>query len=363
MFDSRGEAKGGTKRRFSPARIIQIVLGVTGITLFVLLIRDIDFDTLPASSLDSLPQLILTMLALLAVNYTCDTASWWLVSGPKRPSIGRLMSIRARCEAITNLIPGGAVIGEPYKIGLLRNASGMSRAEATTSFLLSKFVLIIGQTLYIFLGLALSYGVINRVSRAEFGVGNFGAFVLVGALFILLFVLTLAVAMVRFQPVNNRLRLTEKESRRHRWWNIAVTELREIEIVLAREFRRQRFRIPVAIVLSFIAWSLNGIELYVIARWLGVDATLPEIYAIDAVSVVVRMVVFVIPIGMGGQDWTIAGLAAAHGLDNPRITAGRMVVMKRVREFAVVAVGLVLLLTMRERVGGEGREQGTGNGE
>ena len=167
-----------------------------------------------------------------------------------------------------------------------------------------------------------------------------------GAGAVLLILLTFAASMVLWQPMNNRFSYSERDGWIARWWNIGLKELREIEILVASEFRRHRYRLLLAIFFSFIAWSLNGVELYAIVHWLGIDASFFQIYSIDAVSVVVRMVVFVIPIGLGGQDWTIRSLVAAHGLPQPEITAARMVVMKRAREFFVIGLGLVLLLVL-----------------
>ncbi|MCE2503665.1 MAG: flippase-like domain-containing protein [Chlorobi bacterium] len=348
-MQQREEEKSKKQFRFPIARVLQIILAISGLTFFTLLARKVDFGDIPSASLDSLPLCILIILGLLLVNYTFDTASWWIVCGEKRPSLWTLALIRLRCEAVTNVIPGGAVIGEPMKVGFLMNASGMTRAEATASFLLSKFVLILGQIVYIFVGLALSYTVINNVSESIFGVGDFAMVVLGGALAVLLIILTFAASMVLWQPMNRKFSYSERDGWIAHWWNIGLKELREIEALVAQEFRRHRYRLFLAILFSFIVWSLNGVELYFIVRWLGIDASFTQIYSIDAVSVVVRMVVFVIPIGLGGQDWTITGLVAAHGLPQPETTAARMVVMKRAREFFVIGLGLLLLLVMPRR--------------
>ncbi len=336
-------------KRFGLARIIQGVLAIVGITFFLLLVGDVSFSSIPEASLESLPLFILTILGLLALNYFFDTTSWWLVGGEKRPSVWTLILIRLRAEAITNVVPGGAVIGEPMKIGFLRDATGMSNAEATTSFLLSKFVLVIGQIFYIFLGLALSYSVINAVSAEQFKVENFGLIVLGGALLILALILSLAGAMIWFQPMNRKLQHANGNGKVAGLWNRALTELRDVEMKVADEFRRHRWQLILAIIFSFLSWSLNGVELYVIATWIDLPGTFWQLYSIDAVSVVVRMVVFVIPIGMGGQDWTIAGLTAAHGLPDPTGSAALMVLLKRSREFLVIGTGLILLLILPRR--------------
>ena len=330
--------------KVNTARVLQGTLAAFGIAFFVMLVGDVDFASLPDGAFSELPTLLVGILLLLVLNYTLDTASWWLVCDQKRPSIFRLTLIRLRAEAITNILPGGAVIGEPMKIGFLVSESKMSRVEATTSFLLGKFVLIFGQSIYVLVGLALAYEVIDSASTEFFGVEHVGVLVLVGALGILLLLVSLVLSMVFLQPMNRRFRISNQGGWFAVHWNRLLHELREVENLVAIEFRRTPFRFFVGIFLSFLSWSLNGVELYLIGSWLGIEATLITYLAIDAVSVVVRMVVFVIPIGMGGQDWAIAGLVGAFNIGEPTQTAARLVLLKRSREFAVIAVGLILLL-------------------
>ncbi len=339
------------KIQITPGKIFQVALAVVGFTLFGFLAREVDLSAIPQESFQTLPTFVLMILGLLVVNYTLDTASWWIVCGDKRPTLWQLILIRLRCEAITNVMPLGGFIGEPMKVSFLMGYSGMTRSEATTSFILSKFVLIVGQVFYIFAGLALSYTVVNQVADGAFNFGDivvsdFAGYALLGAMIVLLLTLSLPAAMIWFEPMNKRLSFSEKNGRRHHWWNRILQELREIETLVASEFRRHRYRLIIALVFSFLAWSLNGVELYLIVRWLGIDASFVQVYSIDAVSVVVRMLVFVIPIGMGGQDLAILGLVSAHGFANPETTTAGMVVLKRTREFAVIGVGLLLLLLM-----------------
>jgi glycosyltransferase 2 family protein len=94
---------------------------------------------------------------------------------------------------------------------------------------------------------------------------------------------------------------------------------------------------------------LNAVEAYLIVRWLGIDGKFMQLYAIDSVSCVIRMVLFVLPIGIGGQDWTITGLMMAHGFSDPVGASATLVTLKRGREFLVIAIGLVLLLVMPRR--------------
>ncbi len=326
--------------------IAQAILAIGGLGMFIFLVRDVDFSQLDAATLETLPQFALLILALAFINYYFDTLSWWMVRGDKPVSIWLLMSIRARCEAITNIIPGGALIGEPMKIGFLLRSTSMTRTEATTSFLLSKFALIVGQTFYVLSGLAISYSVINRTSEELFGTENFATWVLIAAMGIFILLVAILGAMIWFQPMVRWFSTTNKQGKLHSLWNTIVDELHNIEKLIAAETRKRGGKLALAVLFACIAWSLNGVELYLILHWLGFDTWLAQGYAIDAVSAVVRMVVFMIPIGIGGQDWAISGLIAAYGYRDPVGVAAQVVVLKRAREFFVIGLGLLLLVIM-----------------
>jgi hypothetical protein len=338
-----------SKKKTAIGRIVQGILAIAGFGMFAMLVRKVDFTEVASSALYSFPLLIAGILALAFINYSFDTLSWWLVCGERRPSFWTLMSIRARTEALTNTLPGGALIGEPMKVTLLLRSTAMSRAEATTSFLLSKFSLIVGQVFYVVLGVAISYPSINRTSIQTFGTEDFAWLVLSAALAVLALVVVLVAAMVWVQPMMRWLVPTRRTGRWHRRWNAMVVEAHAIEGLIARAARRQGALLMLSVLCGFIAWSLNAVEAFLIVRWLDIGGTFTQIYAIDSVSCIVRMVLFVLPIGIGGQDWTIAGLMMAHGFSDPVGASAKLVALKRAREFFVIGIGLVLLVTMPQK--------------
>ncbi len=324
-------------------RVVQGVLALAGLATFVILVREVDPARILAG--ESLGLLVGALLLLTLINYGVDTLSWWLVCDRNhRPSLLTLASIRARCEALTNTLPGGAVIGEPMKVMLLLRTGTMTTAEATTAFLLGKFSVIVGQVVYVVTGVALSYSAMNGGSERVFGTEHFATFVLGAALLVLLLMVSLLGAMIWFQPMLRWLVPTGGEGRWSRRWNRIVAEAHSIESMVAHAARTRGPALLLSILCGVTAWALNGVEAFLILRWLEVDITFAQAFAIDAVSCIVRMVVFVLPIGIGGQDWTITGLMSIHGVADPVGTSAGLVVLKRAREFVVIGIGLLLLL-------------------
>ncbi|HVK38418.1 MAG TPA: lysylphosphatidylglycerol synthase transmembrane domain-containing protein [Candidatus Kapabacteria bacterium] len=330
--------------RSSAGRILQGALALVGLGLFISLVREIDWAAIDAFAPSSVLVLVATIAVLAVINYTFDTLSWWLTCGPKRPSFLALTSLRLRCEAVTNILPGGAMIGEPMKVALLVESAGMTRAEAATSFLLSKFAIICGHIGYVVVGIALSYSLVNRASDSVFGTADVATLALAIALGLFVVLLAMLAAMVWVRPMARWLLPSRRQGRWHGRWNTLVAELQRVEELVGDATRNGAGRLALALACGFIAWSFNAIEAYVILRWIGVELGFADVYAIDAVSSIVRMILFVVPIGIGGQDWAITGLMTAHGVAAPVQTSAALVLFKRGREFAVVAIGLVMLL-------------------
>lgn len=356
MSHDQQSPQAGSKR-FPLDKLLQGIFALVGVGMFFLLVSKADFGHLTDSQQQTLPGFALAILAVATATFLFDTLAWWLLFDGHRPSFWRLATIRLRAEAFTNALPGGALIGEPMKIVFLRQSSEMTRAEATTPYLLSRFAMIVGQVFYIVAGVALSYDAMNR-GHMRLGGTRFSTVVLAAAIGVLLLLTTLLAALVWFKPLVRWLNPSQGEGQWHRRWNVIVAELHSIEEMIARSARNNGLRLFLALLLSFAAWSLNGVELYLILRWLDPGASLSQGYALDAVSSVIRMVLFVIPSGIGAQDWTVTGLMAAFGFADPVSTSGKIVVMKRSREFIAILLGLVLLRTMRPSVETAGTEPG-----
>ncbi|MBC8145130.1 MAG: flippase-like domain-containing protein, partial [bacterium] len=166
---------------------------------------------------------------------------------------------------------------------------------------------------------------------------------LVVALTLFLSLVGILAAMVWVRPMARWLLPSRSGGRWSGRWNTLVAELHRIEQLVGAAARNGVGRLALALACGFIAWSFNALEAYVILSWIGVDLAFADVYAIDAVSSIVRMILFVVPIGIGGQDWAITGLMTAYGVGSPVQTSAVLVMFKRAREFAVIAIGLCLL--------------------
>ena len=104
----------------------------------------------------------------------------------------------------------------------------------------------------------------------------------------------------------------------------------------------RQFRI--SLILNFCGWALGAVEGYLLLTLLGVEATIPKVWAIEAITVLANNLFFFIPARLGGSDggkvlvFLAMGMSSALGLS--------FGLLRRAREIAFVAIGFVFLFQM-----------------
>ncbi|MEW6439603.1 MAG: lysylphosphatidylglycerol synthase transmembrane domain-containing protein [bacterium] len=103
-----------------------------------------------------------------------------------------------------------------------------------------------------------------------------------------------------------------------------------------------RFRL--SLLLNFCGWMIGAVEGFFLLVLLGVPATLPKVWAIEAITVLANNLFFFIPARLGGSDggkvlvFLAMGMSSALGLS--------FGLLRRAREIVYVAIGFVFLVQM-----------------
>lgn len=104
----------------------------------------------------------------------------------------------------------------------------------------------------------------------------------------------------------------------------------------------RRFRI--SLVLNFCGWAVGAVEGYFLLRLLGLEATIPKAWAIEAITVLANNLFFFIPARLGGSDggkvvvFLAMGMSSALGLS--------FGLLRRTREFVFAALGFLFLVQL-----------------
>jgi putative effector of murein hydrolase LrgA (UPF0299 family) len=110
-------------------------------------------------------------------------------------------------------------------------------------------------------------------------------------------------------------------------------------------------RFLVSLLLNFLGWCGGAVEAYFLLKFLGIEASLPMVFAIEAISILANNLFFFVPARLGGSDggkvlvFLSMGMTSAMGFS--------FGLLRRAREIFYVALGFVFLIQLnpfRERI-------------
>lgn len=290
------------------------------------------------------------VLSLSLVAALADTTGWSLaLRHVARPTLGRLFGIRTGGDALTNSLPGGIVLGEPFKALALRRWLGVSLSDSAASQLTVKFGLGITQALFVLAGLILVYPLLRDRSVELFGFAGtnyIGLAVIAGFLSVMMLLL---VAVLRGNSFGALARAARRLPIRplRRWLERSAPKVAEVDASFARVYALNRRQLPAIFAVMLVGWLAGALESYVLLRALGQPVSFETAFAIESVGSMFRLLFFLVPSGIGGQDASLLALFRLFNL--PKAAGGAFVLLKRVKELVWIGLGFVFVAASRRR--------------
>ena len=112
-------------------------------------------------------------------------------------------------------------------------------------------------------------------------------------------------------------------------------------------YRTAPSRLALSIWFHFVAWLLGSVETWLILRFLGSEVSLATATVIEAFGTGVKIATFLVPASLGVLEGGFVATAGTFGLSVT--TAISFSLVRRLREAAWVAIGLVAFAVMRPR--------------
>jgi uncharacterized protein (TIRG00374 family) len=109
-------------------------------------------------------------------------------------------------------------------------------------------------------------------------------------------------------------------------------------------------RFLVSLLFNFLGWCGGAVEAYFLLKLLGVHASLPMVFAIEAISILANNLFFFVPGRLGGSDGGKVLVFVSMGMSSAMGFAFGL--LRRAREIFYVALGFVFLIQLnpfRER--------------
>ena len=313
----------------SVPRLLSLIAGVVGLTLFVYTLYRIDLDEVAASA----RRLGLALpLILLPGTVWHFLRTWgWAVAFPaeSRPAFTRLFRVRLAADALSYFTVRG-VVGEPLKPVLLWNRTPPQVTTAAVALERLAFA-IVG---IIVAGLFSAFAV-NRLSMP---VGWDAVFrgLAIGAMATLL---ALAFVVRHRGDYLGRLvawveRLTSK--------SLAVSPvlhfILEVEDVLLAMLRGDRRRLVILSLLPVVCYFLMGLEVWLVFWAIGERVSLTESLAVETFSRLVSVASAAIPGNVGAME--AANMEVSEGLGLAGGSA--LALARRLRSLLWAGLGLAL---------------------
>jgi uncharacterized protein (TIRG00374 family) len=317
------------------------VLRLILLTLGLLTLGFIVWHIGPGNIYDALARLgpgaLLLMLVPSIVMYTLEAYGWRMTLGRYAQAVPfwKLLAIRSAGEVVNMTTPTAYVGGEPLKAYLLKR-HGVPIVEGLASVVTAKTTMTIAQIGFILIGMTTGFWLLGTggspgqtamatavsVGLLAFGVGGFVLIQRRGIFASLLWALRKIGLAIK--PLDSR-----------------EEKLLELDRTIAAFYSQNRAGFLLSILLFFLGWLAETIEVFVMLLVLGEPVTIMTSIAIGALSVFIKGGAFFIPGSLGAQDAGNLLLVTTFGYGE--VTGITFALLRRFRELVWIVVGLVCL--------------------
>jgi hypothetical protein len=333
--------------KISPTRrVLSTALTLAGVALFVHLVVASGFTWRHMAEVGWLG-LCLLLLASASTRIVNAVAWRYTLRHVSAPSLIKATAFSVAGFSLTDALPGGFVLGEWFKMEMLRRWYGVQLSDAAASQLIIKFGLALSHCLFVLAGLVLSYPVLRDHSLEVFGSsGAHLAFLLATVVFglLLLVGLFLVFGGRSFSRLAAGLGRVPAPSLR-RWLAQNTTRAAELDQRMAVLFHGNRKNVITSFGFLAAGWLLQALETAILLRCLGLSDSFTTAFAIEAVGSIARLILFVLPSGIGAQDAVFVALFKSYGLYGP--ASGAFLLAKRAKDLLWIGVGFLFILLVR----------------
>jgi uncharacterized protein (TIRG00374 family) len=313
-------------------RLLRLGLLLAGAALFVWLVVSIGPGAVVQAFTDLSWRLLVILVFPFGMTTLLDTLGWRYAFRRDAVPFPHLLAARLAGEAFNLTTPTASVGGEAVKAWLVRPWTPLT--ESLPSVVIAKTTIVIGQALFLVIGLAVAGMALPSDS------------LVIRGMWWLLVVQLVAVSGFVVVQAAGTLQGSTRWLQKIGWLSDRPLDaLTQINDELAHFYRREPRRLTLSILYHFLAWLIGVLEPWLILRWIGLPVSLAEATAIEAFSTGIRFAAFLVPGYLGALEAGHMAIFAALGLGAP---AGlSFTLIRRVRELAWTGLGFLLLIPLR----------------
>lgn len=272
------------------------------------------------------------------VVYLVDCLAWSQTLPPGRVPFLTRFRIRWAGESVNNLVPTAYVGGEAAKVLLLR-PYGVSAHDGAVAAIVSKTAQTVAQLFFIVGASAVFFQLAKDQPNLRLAI----LFILVGgvaAVGVLFWVQKVGLFRMFWRVLGAMpFRSRRLEARKEK--------LLELDRTIFGFYREHRARFYRSTLFYLCGWTLDTVEIYLVAHLLGVPITWPQALVMEAFTGVAKAMGMWLPGSLGVQESGIVLVGKLVGLPDAFVAAYALI--RRARELVFAAVGMLLFYGGRRR--------------
>lgn len=313
----------------------KIILFLVGIAIFIYLVLDFGLNNI-LINLQKTGWYFIPVIGIWAFVYLFNTFAWQLIIGNGKSQIPfhKILSITISGFALNYITPSVAVGGEPYRIAVLKNLIGTSKAVSVTLLytmihIMSSFVFWILIILLALFSVPLS--VANKIILI---------FILIIFSAIVYFFITRHKKGVAKALINFTLKIPYIKKITTKYANKSES-IEKIDEQITELYLKRRKNFYQALSWETFARIVASVENLFILKAIGINITFSEALYINAVSSFIINIFFFMPLELGSRE---GGLVLV--LKTIKISSSLGIylgLVNRIRELFWVLVGLILI--------------------
>ena len=315
------------------SRIVKIFFLLVGLLFFAWAISAVDIGTV----FDLLGKLGIGFLLVLLIYWAVtilDTIGWKLNFKPEQAlqfNLWQLWKIRQIGEAYNTITPLGTLGGEPVKAQLLKDHHKLSLKQGLASQVVGRTTFLTALIIFFIPGTFL-------ILQSDSVSNEFKAVSVVG-----MAVFTTLIFLFFMFQFTGKLSFLSGLFSKTSYGNKVLPFLQKLESLdkLMSEYYREHSGLAFkSISCAFIGWVVGLGELYVTLYLLGYDPSFAELWMIEALSQLVRVGSFFIPLSIGAQEGGLVLIFTGMGL--PATLGLTVSFVRRIKELTWVGLGLTM---------------------
>jgi len=277
-----------------------------------------------------------------------DVLGWHAMLATDRRAIAftALLKIHISSEAIARSIPLGVPFADSLRLFLLKKETGIPASESLVGTIVRRWSLGLSQCIYVLMGIAAALGSVSVVSSHFLNNTSLG-WILIGVVSttggILLGILCLAGASgiaTRFHNLLQRIPIRKISE----FVNLRKEDFAAIDRNLLTLRTAGHKQLVGSSLYYFASWWMEFLETYILLHAIGLNVSVQDALALEALVSALRLGAFFLPAGAGVQEAGYAGILMALGVAASPASTALFLLGKRSRDIGWIVLGYSLLL-------------------